>query len=98
MSCSLWHMDSLVLQGFYKSEVNVAARSREDAIQEGLRAYDRWIEGEIHDYGFHRLISDSFPGEEGYEEQSKAKRIEFHEELRTRLQQQTHRGLIEVAS
>ncbi|MEP3668036.1 MAG: hypothetical protein ABJN42_15030 [Roseibium sp.] len=97
-SPSLWHMRSKVLQGFYKSEVLVAATSREDAIMIALQAYDHWLKQQLEDMGFHPLISESFPDDEGFKEESKLKRQEFHAELKESFAQNPHRGLVMVSS
>lgn len=94
MSCSLWHMTSATLEGFYASEVFVAARNRDDACQTALHAYDGWIKNALKDRGFHPLISDCFPDDEEFDEQAKAKRREFHDEVKAKLTQTTRRGMI----
>jgi hypothetical protein len=95
---NLWHMDSLVLQGFYQSEVLVAATNHEDAIRTAMQAYDRWLAYRLSDYGYHPLISDGYVTDEGYAEQSKAKRCEFHAEVKAKLKQVAGRGLLLVSS
>tara|TARA_R110000796_G_scaffold41118_2_gene101480 strand:+ start:425 stop:688 length:264 start_codon:yes stop_codon:yes gene_type:complete len=87
-----------VLDGFYQSEVLVAAVNKEDAIQTALQAYDAWVAYNIEEYGYHRLISEGYPDDEGHDQESKAKRQEFHEELKTSLAQTVRRGLILVSS
>jgi len=95
---ALWYMDSDVLMGFYCSDVIVAATDRDDAIQQALHAYDLWVKEGLDEYGFHCLISDCYPTDEYFIQQSKDKRVEFHEEVKTRLKQQTRRCLIKTVS
>lgn len=95
---TLWYMNSDVLQGFYCSDVIVAATGRDDAIQNALSAYDLWVKESLDDYGFHRLIRDCYPTDEDFVQQSKEKRAEFHEELKARFKQQTRRSMIKVLS
>jgi hypothetical protein len=97
-SPNLWHMESRVLEGFYQSEVLVAAVNKEDAMQVCMQAYDNWLAERLKDYGYHPLISDNYPDDDEFEVQSKAKRIEFHKELRERLKQIPGRGLLLVSS
>lgn len=94
----LWYMDSKVLQGFYKSEVYAVGANKNDAIQTALQAYDHWVADQLAEYGFHRLISDSFPDDEQHIEQSRLKREEFHRELQSDFKQLKYRGQIDVSS
>jgi hypothetical protein len=91
-------MHSKVLKGFYKSEVYVVGANKEDAIQTGLQAYDQYIEEQLEEYGCNYLLDDIYPDDEFHAEQAKAKREEFHQELKADLKQTKYRGRIDVSS
>lgn len=94
----LWHMHSDVLQGFYASEVYVAATSRSFALIKGMEAYDRHISEYIESIGIHPLISDNWPEDELFKEQALAKRNEFSIELSQKLKALDHQATIQVRS
>ena len=94
----LWHMHSDVLDGFYSSEVYVAATSRSFALIKGMEAYDRYIEEYLDCFGIHPLIWDNFPEDPLFKEQSLAKRNEFSIELNQKLKPLDQPAIIQVRS
>lgn len=89
----LWHMHSDVLEGFYASEVYIAADDQPQAIEVGLQIYKTWLDKEIADYGYDPLTHND-PDDEDYKNEALEKRLQFQQELRTKLVRQPANGII----
>lgn len=81
----LWHMHSKVLQGFYASEVYVVAVSREYAIDQACKVFDKWLVKESEEYWFNPLTSAD-PGDPEYPAELAAVQLAFKTEAEQLIQ------------
>jgi hypothetical protein len=81
----LWHAHSKVLNGFYMSDVYVAAMTKEQALQLVMVSYDEWLANEVKEF-FYDPLTQADPDEKEYQFEAAQKRGEFEREMTEQLQ------------
>lgn len=94
----LWHMHSNILDGFYRSDVYVAATHKHGAIRAAMTAFEAWEDKQVYECYFHPLIFDLDPEDPGWDERVLELRNNFRKELENKLEKVPGNALIERAN